>query len=176
MWFLRQMLKIDYKMASIPQKKRIRRKKKTTCYRPFYQKRWNVVVIDTWTWCHGWSTFFCHFVVKIHYGNGKTAKSEALYSCLTEYCVSSFHRFINTHLYYNGSTSNCPDYRGVLISECPSTIAGLTVIPSLLLRNLILSDHFNHEQQGTSWSYFYQHFAIFMAQAILTLTNKLVLT
>ena len=35
---------------------------------------------------------------------------------------------INTHLYYNGSTSDCPDYRGVRVS----TIAGLTVIPNYL--------------------------------------------
>ena len=34
--------------------------------------------------------------------------------------VSLFHRFIYTHLYCNGTTTDCPYYRGVLIiSECP---------------------------------------------------------
>ena len=33
--------------------------------------------------------------------------------------VSLFHRVIYTHLYCNGTTTECPDYRGVLISECP---------------------------------------------------------
>ncbi len=32
--------------------------------------------------------------------------------------VSSFHRFIYTHLYCIGTTTTCPDYRGVLIIEC----------------------------------------------------------
>ena len=31
--------------------------------------------------------------------------------------VSLFHRFIYTHLYCNGSTTDCPYYRGVLIIE-----------------------------------------------------------
>ena len=33
--------------------------------------------------------------------------------------VFLFHRFIYTHLYCNGTTTHCPHYRGVLISECP---------------------------------------------------------
>ena len=33
--------------------------------------------------------------------------------------VSLFQRFINTHLYCIGTDTTCPDYRGVLISECP---------------------------------------------------------
>ena len=31
--------------------------------------------------------------------------------------VSLFHRFIYTHLYCNGTTTDCPYYRGVLISQ-----------------------------------------------------------
>ena len=38
--------------------------------------------------------------------------------------VSLFHRFIYTHLYCNGTTTDCPYYRSVLISEC----SGLTVV------------------------------------------------
>ena len=33
--------------------------------------------------------------------------------------VSLFQRFINTHLYCIGTDTTCPDYRGVLILECP---------------------------------------------------------
>ena len=33
--------------------------------------------------------------------------------------VSLFNRFIYTHLYCNGTTTDCPYYRGVFISECP---------------------------------------------------------
>ena len=33
--------------------------------------------------------------------------------------VSLSHRFIYTHLYCNGTTTDCPYYRGVLILECP---------------------------------------------------------
>ena len=33
--------------------------------------------------------------------------------------VSLFERFINTHLYCIGTDTTCPDYRGVLILECP---------------------------------------------------------
>ena len=33
--------------------------------------------------------------------------------------VSLFQRFINAHLYCIGTDTTCPDYRGVLILECP---------------------------------------------------------
>ena len=33
--------------------------------------------------------------------------------------VSLFQRFINAHLYYIGTDTTCPDYRGVLILDCP---------------------------------------------------------
>ena len=33
--------------------------------------------------------------------------------------VSLFQRFISTHLYCIGTDTTCPDYRGVLILECP---------------------------------------------------------
>ena len=31
--------------------------------------------------------------------------------------VSLFHRFLYTHLYCNGTTTDCPYYRGVLIFQ-----------------------------------------------------------
>ena len=33
--------------------------------------------------------------------------------------VSLFQRFINTHYYCIGTDTTCPDYRGVLILDCP---------------------------------------------------------
>ena len=47
--------------------------------------------------------------------------------------VSLFHWFIYTHLYCNGTTTDCPYYRGVLIIEVSlfqsvQTITGLTVL------------------------------------------------
>ena len=36
--------------------------------------------------------------------------------------VSLFERFINTHLYCIGTDTTCPDYRGVLILECPQEV------------------------------------------------------